>query len=79
MHVTARMVRATRPGSSTIARYPTPGKSTQAAPGSAPILEAEADVWVVRANAYTQAALAELTSEIALLRAELRESKLKET
>jgi hypothetical protein len=30
------------------------------APGSAPILEAEADVWVVRANAYTQAALAEL-------------------
>jgi hypothetical protein len=31
-----------------------------AAPGSAPILEAEADVWVVRANAYTQAALAEL-------------------
>ncbi len=33
---------------------------TQAAPGSAPILEAEADVWVVRANAYTQAALAEL-------------------
>lgn len=33
---------------------------TSAAPGSAPILEAEADVWVVRANAYTQAALAEL-------------------
>jgi hypothetical protein len=32
----------------------------QSAPGSAPILEAEADVWVVRANAYTQAALAEL-------------------
>jgi hypothetical protein len=31
-----------------------------AAPGSAPILEAEADTWVVRANAYTQAALAEL-------------------
>jgi hypothetical protein len=31
-----------------------------AAPGSAPILEAEVDVWVVRANAYTQAALAEL-------------------
>jgi hypothetical protein len=31
-----------------------------AAPGSAPILEAEADVWVVRANAYTQAAMAEL-------------------
>ena len=30
------------------------------APGSAPILEAEADVWVVRANAYTQSALAEL-------------------
>ena len=33
---------------------------SHAAPGSAPILEAEADVWVVRANAYTQAALAEL-------------------
>src|SRR6266700_5851593 len=33
---------------------------TQATPGSAPVLEAEADVWVVRANAYTQAALAEL-------------------
>jgi hypothetical protein len=32
----------------------------KAAPGSAPIIEAEADVWVVRANAYTQAALAEL-------------------
>ena len=32
----------------------------QAAPGSAPIIEAEADIWVVRANAYTQAALAEL-------------------
>jgi len=31
-----------------------------AAPGSAPILEAEADVWVVRANAFTQSALAEL-------------------
>jgi hypothetical protein len=31
-----------------------------AAPGSAPILEAEADVWVVRAKAYTQSALAEL-------------------
>jgi hypothetical protein len=33
---------------------------SQAAPGSTGILEAEADVWVVRANAYTQAALAEL-------------------
>jgi hypothetical protein len=33
---------------------------SQAAPGSAEILEAEADVWVVRANAYTQAAVAEL-------------------
>ena len=32
----------------------------QAAPGSAPILEAEADAWAVRANAYTQAAIAEL-------------------
>jgi hypothetical protein len=33
---------------------------SMAAPGSAPILEAEADIWVVRANAYTQSALAEL-------------------
>jgi hypothetical protein len=33
---------------------------SQGAPGSAEILEAEADVWVVRASAYTQAALAEL-------------------
>jgi anti-sigma-K factor RskA len=33
---------------------------SQSAPGSAEILEAEADVWVVRANAYTEAALAEL-------------------
>ncbi len=33
---------------------------TAAAPGSAPILEAEADIWVVRANAYTQSVLAEL-------------------
>lgn len=33
---------------------------SQAAPGSASILEAEADVWIVRANAYTQAAMAEL-------------------
>jgi hypothetical protein len=32
----------------------------QAAPGSAPILEAEAAAWVVRANAYTQSAMAEL-------------------
>jgi hypothetical protein len=32
----------------------------QAAPGSAPILEAEADADLVRANAYTQAAIAEL-------------------
>jgi hypothetical protein len=31
-----------------------------AAPGSAPILEAEADAWLVRANAYTQAATADL-------------------
>ncbi len=30
------------------------------APGSAPILEAQAAAWVVRANAYTQSALAEL-------------------
>ena len=33
---------------------------TVAAPGSAPILEAEADAWLVRANAYTQSALADL-------------------
>ena len=31
-----------------------------AAPGSAPIIEAEADAWLVRANAYTQAATADL-------------------
>jgi hypothetical protein len=31
-----------------------------AAPGSAPILEVQASAWLVRANAYTQSALAEL-------------------
>lgn len=31
-----------------------------AVPGSAPILEAQAAAWVVRANAYTQSAMAEL-------------------
>jgi len=31
-----------------------------ASPGSAPILEAQAAAWVVRANAYTQSAIAEL-------------------
>lgn len=31
-----------------------------ASPGSAPILEAQAAAWVVRANAYTQSAMAEL-------------------
>lgn len=31
-----------------------------AVPGSAPILEAQASAWVVRANAYTQSAMAEL-------------------
>ena len=31
-----------------------------AAPGSAPILEAQADAWLVRTNAYTQAATADL-------------------
>jgi hypothetical protein len=30
------------------------------APGSAPILESEAAAWVVRGNAYTQSAMAEL-------------------
>ncbi len=32
----------------------------KAAPGSAPIIEAQADAWLVRANAYTQAATADL-------------------
>src|SRR5581483_5490422 len=36
-----------------------------AAPGSAPIIEAQADAWLVRANAYTQAA----TSDLMRLRA----------
>jgi len=31
-----------------------------AAPGSAPIIEAQADAWLVRANAYTQGAIADL-------------------
>src|SRR5262249_16424304 len=31
-----------------------------AAPGSAPLLEAQASAWLVRANAYTQSAIAEL-------------------
>ena len=31
-----------------------------ASPGSAPIIEAQADAWLVRANAYTQAATADL-------------------
>lgn len=31
-----------------------------AAPGSAPIIEAQADTWLVRANAYTQSATADL-------------------
>jgi hypothetical protein len=31
-----------------------------AAPGSAPILEAETSAWLVRANAYTQSAMAEM-------------------
>jgi len=31
-----------------------------AAPGSAPIVEAQADAWLVRANAYTQSATADL-------------------
>lgn len=31
-----------------------------AAPGSAPILDAQASAWLVRANAYTQSAMAEL-------------------
>jgi hypothetical protein len=31
-----------------------------AAPGSAPIVEAQADAWLIRANAYTQSATADL-------------------
>jgi hypothetical protein len=31
-----------------------------AAPGSVPIIEAQADAWLIRANAYTQAATADL-------------------
>jgi hypothetical protein len=31
-----------------------------AAPGTAPIIEAQADAWLVRANAYTQSALSDL-------------------
>ena len=31
-----------------------------AAPGTAPMIEAQADAWLIRANAYTQAALADL-------------------
>ena len=31
-----------------------------AAPGTAPIIEAQADAWLIRANAYTQSALADL-------------------
>jgi hypothetical protein len=31
-----------------------------AAPGSAPIIEAQAGAWLIRANAYTQAATADL-------------------
>ena len=31
-----------------------------AAPGSAPLIEAQADAWLIRANAYTQAATADL-------------------
>jgi hypothetical protein len=31
-----------------------------AAPGSAPIIEAQADTWLIRANAYTQVATADL-------------------
>ena len=31
-----------------------------AAPGSAPLIEAQADAWLIRANAYTQSALSDL-------------------
>ena len=33
-----------------------------ATPGSAPIIEAQADAWLVRAHAYTQSALADPVS-----------------
>jgi hypothetical protein len=33
------------------------------APGSAPIIEAQADAWLVRANAYTQSAVSDLMRE----------------
>jgi hypothetical protein len=36
------------------------GQLQNAAPGSAPLLEAQASAWLVRANAYTQSAIAEL-------------------
>jgi hypothetical protein len=32
----------------------------QAAPGTAPMIEAEATAWLVRANAYTQSALGDV-------------------
>lgn len=34
-----------------------------AAPGTAPIIEAQADAWLVRANAYTQSAVSDLMRE----------------
>jgi hypothetical protein len=37
----------------------------QTAPGTAPMIEAEAAAWLVRANAYTQSALAELRHGLA--------------
>jgi hypothetical protein len=33
------------------------------APGTAPIIEAQADAWLVRANAYTQSAVSDLMRE----------------
>ena len=36
------------------------GNVQTAAPGTAPMIEAEADAWLIRANAYTQSALADL-------------------
>ncbi len=45
-----------------------------AAPGSAPIIEAQADAWLVRANAYTQAATADLMRVRAIALADSGES-----
>lgn len=45
-----------------------------AAPGSAPIIEAQADAWLVRANAYTQSATADLMRVRAIVLANASEN-----